>query len=73
MKKMYIHFDAEGDFLEFRFGSPKPSYYEELGNDTFERRDEETNKVVGYAFFNVSKRKEKAPQDIEVDLSAVAA
>ncbi len=37
---------------------------------TFERRDEETDKITGFKFFNVKKRMEKT--DIEVDLSSVA-
>ena len=54
-KKMYIHYDKEGDYLEVRFGPPSESYYEEMEEDTFERIDEKTGKVVGYAFFNVQK------------------
>lgn len=71
-KKMKIHYDPESDYIEVRFGEVKPSYYEDIGNDTFERRDEETDKITGYKFFNVQKRKDKVPQDIEVDLSSVA-
>lgn len=63
-KKLYIHYDPEGDFLEVRFGKVTPSYYEDLGNDVFERHDEKTKKNRAYAFFNVQKRKEV--QDIEV-------
>ena len=69
---MFIHYDAEGDFLEIRFGKPSESYYEEIGDDVFERRDEKTEDVRGYAFFNVQKRKEKQPEDIEVDIPALA-
>ena len=69
---MFIHYDAEGDFLEIRFGKPSESYYEEIGDDVFERRDEKTDDVRGYAFFNVQKRKEKQPEDIEVDIPALA-
>ena len=71
-EKMFIHYDAEGDFLEIRFGKPSESYYEEIGDDVFERRDEKTEDVRGYAFFNVQKRKEKQPEDIEVDIPALA-
>ncbi len=71
-QKMHIHWDPEADHLEVRFGEPKQSYYEELGDDVFEQRDEETNKVIGYAFFNVQKRKKQVPQDIVVDLPAEA-
>ncbi len=48
----------------------KSTNFEDKGNDTFERIDEKTGKVVGYAFFNVQKRKEKKPQDIEVNIPA---
>ncbi|MDP3728974.1 MAG: hypothetical protein Q8R18_06010 [bacterium] len=64
-KRLHIHFDTEGDLLELRFGKVTPSYYEDLGNDIFERHDEKTGKIKGYAFFNVRKRKEKV-RDIEV-------
>ena len=69
-QKMHIHWDSEGDHLEVRFGKPTPSYYEEAGNDVFERRDEKTGKIVGFAFFNVQKRKTKVLQDIVVDIPA---
>ena len=68
---MYIHYDPEGDYLEIRFGKPTPSYYEDLGDDRFERKDEKTGKVIGYAFFNVQKRK-AIPRDIEVELPATS-
>ena len=67
-QKMHIHWDPEGDHLEVRFGKPTSSYYEEVGDDVFERRDEKTGRVVGVAFFNVQKRKAKMPQDIVVNL-----
>ncbi|MBI3032606.1 hypothetical protein HYY69_03965 [Candidatus Woesearchaeota archaeon] len=67
-KKMFIHWDQEGDYLEVRFGKPTSSYYEDVGDDIFERRDEKTNTVTGYAIFNVLKRKNAAVRDIEVEL-----
>lgn len=65
---MHIHFDAEGDFLEIRFGPVKRSYDEYLGDDTFERRDRETDTVLGYAFYNVKKRQKQSPHDISVPM-----
>lgn len=38
-KKMFIHWDCEGDLLELRFGKPTSSYYEAKGDDFFERHD----------------------------------
>lgn len=71
-QKMQIHWDAASDFLEVRFGEPTPSYYEDLGDDIFERHDEATGEVRGYAFFNVQKRKQQQPRDIEVAIPIAA-
>lgn len=68
-KKMSIHYDPEGDYLEVRFGKPSPAFFENKGDDIFVRKDRKTNAVMGYAIFNVTKRTlEKHPKDIEVDL-----
>ncbi|MBI4147741.1 DUF2283 domain-containing protein [Candidatus Woesearchaeota archaeon] len=65
-QKMRIHYDKEADFLEVMFGEPSESYYEDLGNDIFERRDEKTGLVKGYAIFNVQKC--TANKDIGVEI-----
>jgi len=70
---MFIHWDGEGDLLEIRFSKPTPAYYEEVGDDIFKRIDEETDKVVGYAFFNIKKRKDLRLQDIAVELPEIIA
>ncbi len=70
-EKMFIHWDTEGDFLEVRFGEPTLSYYTDLGEDIFERKDEKTGELKGYAFFNVLKKKIKEPKDIVVDLPII--
>ena len=69
---MIIHYDPEGDFLEIRFGKPTPSHYEDLGDDTFQRIDEKSCEVKGYAFFNVQKRKNKQLKDLEVEIPLVS-
>ena len=69
---MFVHYDAEGDFLEIRFGKPTESYYEDTGDDIFKRIDEKTKKVRGYAFFNIKKRQEQQPKDIEIPLSELS-
>ncbi len=61
---MFIHYDPEADYLEVRFGTVTTAYYTELGNDMFERRDEKTNQIKGYALFNMKKRKQI--QDFEM-------
>jgi len=67
-QKMHVHWDPESDKLELRFGKPTASYYEDIGDDIFERRDEETNKLVGYTFFNFQKRNKQISQDLIIDL-----
>ena len=64
---LHIYYDEKGDFLELRIGKPTASYYEDLGNDLFERRDEETEEIKGFAIFNFKKRTNKA-MPIDVDL-----
>ena len=72
MAKMHIYYDAEGDYMEVRFGQPRESFYEYLGKDTFKRIDKKTKKVFGCAFYNVKKREHKSPQNIEVDTPLVS-
>ncbi|MAE42317.1 hypothetical protein CMO93_00985 [Candidatus Woesearchaeota archaeon] len=71
-EKMFIHYDPEGDFLEIRFGKLTPPHYEDLGDDTFQRIDEKSSEVKGYAFFNVQKRKNKQFKDLEVEIPLVS-
>ena len=68
---MFIHYDKQGDFLEVVLGKPKPSHYEDIGDDVSIRKDEETNEVVGVAILNVNKRQEKHACDIEIELPAL--
>jgi len=65
-KKMHVYYDPEGDFLEVRFGNPTLCYYEEIDKDIFEKRDEKTNELKGYAIFNVQKH--MTINDLEVEM-----
>ncbi|MBI2672927.1 DUF2283 domain-containing protein [Candidatus Woesearchaeota archaeon] len=64
---MQIHHDEEGDFLEIRIGKPTKSYFNQIGDDLFERIDEKTGKIKGFAIFNFKKRTEHL-HDINVSL-----
>ncbi len=70
-KKLHVWYDAEGDFLEFRVGSPVQGYFNPLGDECFERINEETGEVVGFAIFNFIKRfpKEHKELDFPVEVS----
>lgn len=65
--KLSIHYDEEADFLEIRIGNPTKSYFEDIGNDIFERLDEKTKAIKGFAIFNFKKRTENL-NDINVNL-----
>ena len=65
--KLNIYYDEEGDFLEFRIGKPASSTYNNIGNDIFQRVDDKTGKVKGFAIFNFKKRNEKI-KNIDVSL-----
>ena len=66
---MNIYYDEEGDLLEIQIGEPTPSYYEEVSDGVFERRDEKTNKTKGFAVFSFRKRL-SSKKDINVPLPA---
>lgn len=65
--KLNLYYDKEGDFIEFRIGRPVESYFDELEDDVFERRDKKTGKVIGFAIFNFKKRTEKM-KEININL-----
>ena len=65
--KLNIYYDKEGDFLELRIGKPTQSVYNAIGNDIFQRVDEKTGEIRGFAVFNFKKRTEKL-KEVEVPL-----
>ena len=65
--KLNVYYDEEGDFLELRIGKPAPSTYNNIGNDIFQRIDEKTGEIKGFAIFNFKRRTEKL-KGIEVPL-----
>jgi len=66
-QKLKMHYDPEGDCLEVTLGDLTPSYYEDLGKDTFKRVDEATGEVKGFVFFNVQRQKDKL-KDVEMEI-----
>ncbi len=55
-KNLSIYYDKEADLLEIRIGEPTECYFDDVGDDVFERRDEKTNELKGFAIFNFKKR-----------------
>ena len=53
---LHLYYDEEGDFLELQVGEPREGYFEELQDGIFERKDRQTNEMIGIAVFNVKKR-----------------
>lgn len=66
-EKLNVYYDQEGDFLELRIGKPTSSVYNEIGNDVFQRVDEKTGMIKGFAIFNFKKRTQKL-KDIDIPL-----
>ena len=52
-------YDEVGDILEVRVGKPSQAYFEDLGNDIFERKEERTGKTKGFVILNFKKRVDK--------------
>ncbi len=63
-KNLTVWYDKEGDFLEFSVGKPVKGVYRPVGNECFERIEEETGKVVGFAIFSFLKRFPEEHADI---------
>lgn len=58
-QKISIWYDEEGDYLEINLKKSKDTYFNEVKKDYAEIIDKKTNKIIGYAVFNFTKRKEK--------------
>lgn len=73
-KKLHVWYDSEGDFLEFRVGKPVMGHFRPVGGECFERINEETGEIVGFAIFNFTKRfpKEHKELDLPVEVSLKA-
>ena len=69
---MHIYYDNEADYLEIRFGRPSPAYYEDMGDGIFERHDEKTDKLTGYAIYNVKRRAQHQVTNVEIDVPVPA-
>ncbi len=58
-EKTAIMYDEVGDILEVRVGKPSKAYFEDIGNDIFERKEERTGKTKGFIVLNFKKRMDK--------------
>lgn len=56
----------KSDFFELTAGKPAKAFYRPLGNECFERIDEKTNKIVGFAIFNFTKKFPKHDQELSI-------
>jgi hypothetical protein len=58
--KIKLWFDAEGDFLEVRFGDGA-GYMKETGNDAVMERVDAQGKVIGFSILGVSRYSKDKP------------
>jgi len=49
-------YDREADVMYFTMGAPREAISEEVADGVFERRDPESNEVVGVTIMDFSKR-----------------
>ncbi|MEK6947618.1 MAG: hypothetical protein AABX19_00085 [Nanoarchaeota archaeon] len=71
-KKLTLHYDEEGDYLEVTIGKIRKGYFKKVKNDYFERIDEKTGNVVGYTIFNFTKKKEFNEIELPITKEMVA-
>lgn len=51
-----IYYDSEGDFLEITIiNPPEESYCEDINEDVFVRKNEETGEIIGIGILNFKK------------------
>ena len=58
-QKQHLHYDSEGDILEFRIGKATPAIMKNLGDNIFQRIEEKTGKTKGFTIISFKKRGEK--------------
>ena len=71
-QKMSIWYNEEGDYLEINLKKSKDTYFNEVQKDYAEIIDKKTNKIIGYAVFNFTKKRNK-PLELEIPFSKVFA
>ena len=57
--KISLWYDEDGDYLEVLLKKSKETYFNEVRKDYSEIIDKKTNRVIGFAIFNFTKRKGK--------------
>lgn len=55
-EKVRVYYDKDGDFLEIGIGKPRKGYFEEIKDGVLLRKDEKTDKVIGFAIHGFTKR-----------------
>ena len=61
--ELNIYYDEEGDFLELQRGNYKKGYFKNLGEGIFERRNEKTKEITGFAIHGFKKRTQKLKEN----------
>ena len=59
IRNISVWYDKEGDYLELTLKKSKDTYFDEIRKDIAKIIDKRSNKVVGYAVFNFTKKKQQ--------------
>lgn len=67
--KVYIWYDAEGDYLEVNFGEPQDSDTAETANGDVHVMLDDDDNLIGFSIIGVSTLQENAARPFEVELT----
>ena len=68
LDKVYIWYDAEGDYLEVNFGEPQDNDTAETANRDVHVMLDKNDNLIGFSIIGVSTLQENATKPFEVEL-----
>ena len=68
LDKIYIWYDAEGDYLEVDFGEPRDGDTALTAHDSVHMKLDDDDNLIGFSIIGVSTLQENAAKPFEVEL-----
>lgn len=69
LDKIYVWYDAEGDYLEVDIGEPRDGNTAETAHRDVHIKLDEENNLIGFSIIGVSTLQENAAKPFEVELT----
>ena len=70
LDKVYIWYDADGDYLEVDFGEPQDGNTAETSHKGVHVKLDEENNIIGFSIIGITTLQEEGSKPFEVDLSS---